>query len=39
MLAHVSGVPVEEFVPLAGTGGFLMARAFLRAWIRDRMSR
>jgi hypothetical protein len=39
MLAHVSGFPVEEFAPLAGTGGFLLARAFLRAWIRDRMGR
>jgi hypothetical protein len=39
MLAHVSGFPVEEFAPLAGTGGFLLARALLSAWIRDSMGR
>ena len=31
MIAHVSGVPVEELVPLAGgTGGLLVIRAWLR---------
>jgi hypothetical protein len=40
MLAHVGGFPVEELVPLVGgTGGVLVARAWLTTWIRDRMGR
>ncbi|MGH2923050.1 MAG: hypothetical protein ACRDKH_03345 [Solirubrobacterales bacterium] len=32
MIGHVSGVPVEELVPLAGgTGGLLVIRLWLRA--------
>ena len=37
MLAHLGGMPVEELVPLAGTGGFLLARVWVGSWIRDRM--
>jgi hypothetical protein len=37
MIAHVSGVPVEELVPLAGgTGGLLVMRAWLLARLRAR---
>ena len=39
MLAHVGGMPVEELVPLAGTGGFLLVRTWVSGWIRDRMQR
>ena len=40
LIAHVSGVPVEELVPLAGgTGGALVMRAWLLTWIRGRMGR
>jgi hypothetical protein len=40
VIAHISGIPVEELVPLAGgTSGFLVARAWLRMRIRDRMKR
>ncbi len=40
MLAHVSGIPVEELVPLAsGTGGLLVARLWLRARIRAKIKR
>ncbi len=35
MIAHVSGVPVEELLPLAGgTGGLLMVRVWLWARLR-----
>ncbi len=38
MIAHVSGVPVEELVPLAGgTGGLFVIRAWLRMRLRVRM--
>jgi hypothetical protein len=40
MIAHVSGIPVEELVPLAlagGTGGLLVVRVWLRMRIRARM--
>ncbi len=38
MLAHVSGIPVEELVPLAGgAGGLLVVRAWIRTRIRARM--
>jgi hypothetical protein len=39
VIAHVSGIPVEELVPLAGgTGGLLLAtRAWLEIRFRDRM--
>ena len=37
MIAHVSGVPVEELVPLAGgTGGLLVIRVWLRTRLRAR---
>ena len=42
MIAHVSGIPVEELVPLAlasGTGGLLVVRVWLRMRIRARMNR
>jgi alpha-beta hydrolase superfamily lysophospholipase len=40
MLAHVSGIPVEELVPLAGgTGGLLAMRLWLRMRVRARMRR
>jgi hypothetical protein len=40
MLAHVSGLPVEELVPLAGgTGGLLVVRAWIRMRFRARMKR
>jgi hypothetical protein len=40
MIAHVSGIPVEELVPLAfvgGTSGLLVVRVWLRMRIRARM--
>ncbi|HEX2358584.1 MAG TPA: hypothetical protein VHH72_02075 [Solirubrobacterales bacterium] len=38
MIAHVSGIPAEELVPLAGgTGGLLVVRAWLRMRIRAKM--
>ena len=38
MIGHVSGVPVEELVPLVGgTSGLLVLRAWLRLRIRARM--
>jgi hypothetical protein len=38
MIAHVSGIPVEELVPLAGgTGGLLVVRVWIRMRIRARM--
>ena len=38
MIAHVSGVPVEELVPLAGgTGGLLAMRIWLRMRIRAKI--
>jgi hypothetical protein len=34
-IAHVSGFPVEELLPLAGgTGGLLMVRMWLRVRLR-----
>ena len=40
MLAHISGIPVEELVPLAGgTSGLLVLRGWLRMRIRARMGR
>jgi alpha-beta hydrolase superfamily lysophospholipase len=40
VIAHVSGIPVEELVPLAGgTGGLLVVRAWLRMRIRAKMKR
>lgn len=40
MIAHVSGIPVEELVPLAGgTGGLLVVRAWLRMRFRAKMKR
>ncbi|MGZ5321715.1 MAG: hypothetical protein ACXWFN_09705 [Solirubrobacterales bacterium] len=40
MLAHVSGIPVEELVPLAsGPGGLLVVRAWLRMRVRAKMKR
>jgi len=39
MIAHVSGIPVEELVPLAlagGTGGLLAVKVWLRMRIRAR---
>ena len=38
MIAHVSGVPVEELVPLAGTG-LLALGTWIRVEIRARMKR
>jgi hypothetical protein len=41
MIAHVSGIPVEELAPLAlasGTGGLLVVRVWLRMRIRARMN-
>jgi len=38
MIAHVSGIPVEELVPLAGgTGGLLVIRLWLRARVCARI--
>ena len=38
MIGHVSGIPVEELVPLAGgTGGLLVIRLWLRARMRARI--
>ena len=38
MIAHVSGVPVEELLPLAlASGSGLVAAA--RAWLRERAHR
>jgi hypothetical protein len=38
VIAHISGIPVEELVPLAGgTSGLLMMRAWLRIRVRGRM--
>jgi len=38
VIAHLSGVPFEELVPLAGgTGGLLVMRAWLRMRIRARI--
>jgi hypothetical protein len=38
MIAHVSGIPVEELVPLAGgTGALLAMRVWLRTRIRERI--
>ena len=35
MIAHVSGLPVEELMPLAGgAGGLLMVRVWLRTRLR-----
>lgn len=40
MIAHVSGIPVEELVPLvSGTGGLLAMRVWLRTRIRARTGR
>ncbi|HZA58849.1 MAG TPA: hypothetical protein VE523_06650 [Solirubrobacterales bacterium] len=40
MIAHVSGIPVEELVPLVGgTGSLILARAWLRMRLRARMKR
>jgi alpha-beta hydrolase superfamily lysophospholipase len=40
VIAHVSGIPVEELVPLAGgTGGLLVVRAWLRMRFRAKMKR
>lgn len=36
LVAHVSGVPIEELAPLASGAGTLI---FLRAWIRLRVGR
>ena len=33
MIAHVSGIPVEELVPFAGGTGLLLARGL---WLRVR---
>jgi hypothetical protein len=41
MIAHVSGIPVEELVSLAlagGTGGLLVVRVWLRMRIRAQMN-
>jgi hypothetical protein len=38
VIAHVSGVPVEELIPLAGgTGGLFAIRVWLRVRIRERI--
>ena len=34
MIAHISGVPVEELIPLAYGGGAMLAAA--RAWVAIR---
>jgi hypothetical protein len=40
VIAHVSGVPVEELVPLAGgAGGLLVLRVWLRSRLHARMKR
>lgn len=38
MIAHLSGVPVEELVPLALAGGTGLA-AVARAWVREALKR
>jgi alpha-beta hydrolase superfamily lysophospholipase len=38
IIAHISGFPLEELVPLAGgTGGLLAVRAWLRMRIRGKI--
>jgi hypothetical protein len=38
LIAHVSGIPVEELAPFAGgAGSLLAARLWLMLWIRGRM--
>ncbi len=40
VIAHVSGVPVEELVPLVGgTGGLLVIRVWIRMRIRAKIGR
>jgi hypothetical protein len=40
VIAHVSGVPVEELAPLAGSGAALViARAWLAVVVRRRVGR
>jgi hypothetical protein len=40
ILAHVSGIPMEELAPFAGgAGSLLAARLWLHVWIRGKMDR
>ena len=40
MIAHVSGIPVEELAPFAGGGAaLLVARAWLALIVRNRVGR
>ncbi len=40
LIAHVSGVPIEELAPLAsGAGTLIILRAWIRNGIRERMKR